>query len=133
MSIKETAQPLFWPMTVVSLPFRKVPGDLDIGLEDGTSDLAYLDALETGLRQALARAKADFAIYLAGADPYVGDRLGRLAVSIVGLLERDRLVLEFCRRDGIPIAIVMAGGYAQSIADTVAIHFQTVQLAASMA
>jgi acetoin utilization deacetylase AcuC-like enzyme len=116
-----------------NFPFRKVPGDLDIGLEDGTSDLAYLDALETGLRQALARAKADFAIYLAGADPYVGDRLGRLAVSIVGLLERDRLVLEFCRRDGIPIAIVMAGGYAQSIADTVAIHFQTVQLAASMA
>lgn len=116
-----------------NFPFRKVPGDLDIGLEDGTSDLAYLDALETGLRQALARAKADFAIYLAGADPYVGDRLGRLAVSMVGLLERDRLVLEFCRRAGIPIAIVMAGGYAQPIADTVAVHFQTVQLAASMA
>lgn len=106
---------------------------MDIGLQDNTSDLAYLDALETGLPQALARAKADFAIYLAGADPYVGDRLGRLAVSMVGLLERDRLVLEFCRRAGIPIAIVMAGGYAQPIADMVAVHFQTVQLAASMA
>lgn len=116
-----------------NFPFRKVPGDLDIGLQDGTSDLAYLDALETGLRQSLAWAKADFAIYLAGADPYVGDRLGRLAVSMVGLLERDRLVLEFCRRADIPIAIVMAGGYAQPIADTVAVHFQTVQLAASMA
>jgi acetoin utilization deacetylase AcuC-like enzyme len=113
-----------------NFPFRKVPGDLDIGLPDETGDDVYLSALEAGLHDALAQAEADLAIYLAGADPYVGDRLGRLALSKAGLAERDRLVLEMCRLAGLPVAIVMAGGYAEPPTETVEIHFQTVQLAA---
>lgn len=111
-----------------SFPFRKYPSDLDVGLPDGTSDLDYLDALDHHLRVALDLAQADFAIYLAGADPYVGDRLGRLSLTMPGLLERDKLVLELCQRSGIPLAIVMAGGYAVPVEETVAVHFQTVKL-----
>lgn len=113
-------------------PFRKERSDLDIALEDGTEDAAYLAALETGLHQAIERSRADLAIYLAGADPYEHDRLGRLKVTKAGLLERDRIVLDCCRRAGMPVAITMAGGYARNIADTVDIHVATLRLAASM-
>jgi len=80
----------------------------------------------------LANAHADVAIYLAGADPYVGDTLGRLAVSKAGLVARDRLVLECCRTAGLPVAITMAGGYAKNVQDIVDIHFATVQTAAEL-
>ncbi len=113
-------------------PFRKERSDLDIALEDGTADAAYLAALEAGLLQAIERSRADLAIYLAGADPYEHDRLGRLKVTKAGLLERDRMALDLCRRAGIPVAITMAGGYARNIADTVDIHVATLRLAASM-
>jgi acetoin utilization deacetylase AcuC-like enzyme len=76
---------------------------------------------------------ADLAIYLAGADPYEGDLLGRLALTKGGLAERDRLVFELCGRAGIAVATVMAGGYARHVEDTVAIHLQTVRLAAESA
>lgn len=115
-----------------NFPFHKELSDLDIELEDGTGDEAYLDALHTGVKRALALAKADLAIYLAGADPYGGDLLGRLALSKAGLAERDRIVFEFCRRVGIPVATVMAGGYARQVQDTVDIHVQTVRIAAEM-
>lgn len=113
-------------------PFRKERSDLDIALEDGTADAAYLAALEAGLHQAIERSRADLAIYLAGADPYEHDRLGRLKVTKAGLLERDRMALDLCRHAGIPVAITMAGGYARDIADTVDIHAATLRLAASM-
>ena len=113
-----------------NFPFRKEPGDLDIGLEDGTEDEAYLEAVQWGVRRALSEAGADLAIYLAGADPYVGDRLGRLALRKEGLMQRDRLVFELCGRAGLPVAVTMAGGYAQRVEDTAEIHFQTVQAAA---
>lgn len=113
-------------------PFRKERSDLDIALEDGTDDEAYLAALEAGLHQAIERSRADLAIYLAGADPYEHDRLGRLKVTKAGLLERDRTVLDRCRRAGLPVAITMAGGYARNIADTVDIHVATLRLAASI-
>lgn len=116
-----------------NFPFHKVQSDLDIELEDGTGDEGYLEALQGGVERALALARADLVIYLAGADPYVGDRLGRLALSKAGLAARDRMVLEVCRRAGIPVAIVMAGGYARQVQDTVDIHFQTVRIAAGMA
>jgi acetoin utilization deacetylase AcuC-like enzyme len=116
-----------------NFPFHKVQSDLDIELEDGTGDGPYLEALEGGVERALALARADLVIYLAGADPYAGDRLGRLALSKAGLAARDRMVLELCRRAGIPVAIVMAGGYAHQVQDTVDIHFQTVRIAAGMA
>jgi acetoin utilization deacetylase AcuC-like enzyme len=111
-------------------PFRKESGDLDIELPDGTGDEQYLAHLEDGLFRALSAAQPDLAIYLAGADPFEGDRLGRLSLTKAGLAARDRFVLETCRDAGLPLAITMAGGYARDIADTVDIHFETVRQAA---
>lgn len=114
-------------------PFRKERSDLDIALDDGTGDAEYLAALEIGLYQAIERSRADLAIYLAGADPYEDDRLGRLSLTKRGLLERDRMVFDACYSSGIPVAITMAGGYARVITDTVDIQAATLRLAASMA
>lgn len=116
-----------------NFPFHKEQSDLDLPLEDGTGDEDYLTALDAGLRQAIARARADLAIYLAGADPYEDDRLGRLALTKEGLAERDRLVFDHCRAAGLPVAVTMAGGYARRVEDTVDIHFQTVCAAARAA
>lgn len=113
-------------------PFHKQQSDFDLELDDGADDQIYLDALERGLQQVLALARADLAIYLAGADPYHDDRLGRLALSKAGLAERDRLVFQYCRAAGLPLAITMAGGYARQVEDTVDIHFQTVRAAAAL-
>jgi acetoin utilization deacetylase AcuC-like enzyme len=115
-----------------NFPLRKEESDLDMPLDDGTTDEAYLDALERGVRRALELADAGLAIYLAGADPYVEDRFGRLALTKEGLAERDRLIFRHCREAGIPVAVSMAGGYARRVEDVVDIHFQTVQIAADM-
>jgi acetoin utilization deacetylase AcuC-like enzyme len=112
-----------------NFPLRKEHSDLDVSLPEGSGDDAYLTALEAGVRRALDWAEAELAIYLAGADPYQGDRLGRLALTKAGLADRDRLVLGMCRRAGIPVATVMAGGYGRRVQDTVDIHLQTVRLA----
>ena len=117
----------------MNYPFQKQIGDLDIELADGTQDDSYLEALDVGLTMALDRAEADFALYLAGADPFLGDRLGRLRVSKEGLAARDRMVLHRCRSLNLPVALMMAGGYAQDIEDTVDIHFRTVAEAVSVA
>ncbi len=115
-----------------NFPFRKEQSDLDLPLPDGADDGEFLDALEKGVEKALEASGAGLAIYLAGADPYAGDKLGRLSVSKEGLAERDRIVLEACRERGIPVVATMAGGYAPEIEDTVDIHFQTVQRASEM-
>jgi acetoin utilization deacetylase AcuC-like enzyme len=112
-----------------NFPFHKETSSLDIALPDETGDEAFLEALQGGVQRALERAEADLALYLAGADPFTGDRLGRLSVSKAGLAARDRLVFDMCRRAGIPVAVTMSGGYAKTIEDTVDIHFQTVKLA----
>jgi len=114
-------------------PTRKERSDLDIELPDGTADAAYLAAVEDGLARAFEEGKPDFAFYLAGADPFAGDRIGRLAVSKAGLAERDRLVFDACRRAGIPFAVMMAGGYGKDVTDTVDIHWQTVERAIRVA
>jgi acetoin utilization deacetylase AcuC-like enzyme len=113
-----------------NFPFHKERSDLDIELEDGTGDEAYLAALAQGVRQALAQARPDLVIYLAGADPFVSDRLGRLALSKAGLAQRDQLVFDLCQASGLPVAITMAGGYAPNVEDIVDIHFQTIREAA---
>jgi acetoin utilization deacetylase AcuC-like enzyme len=115
-----------------NFPFRKQQSDLDIALPDATGDTAYLDALEWGIRQVFASARPELIIYLAGADPYYDDRLGRLSLTKAGLAERDRLIFSFCRAAGVPIAITMAGGYARQIVDTVDIHAHTVAMAAML-
>ncbi|MBE2221610.1 MAG: histone deacetylase [Anaerolineae bacterium] len=113
-----------------NFPFRKVPSDLDIALPDDTEDAPYLAALTQGVAQTLARSQPDLVIYLAGADVFAGDRLGRLCLTKAGIGERDRLVLSRCREAGLPVAVTMAGGYGRSIQDTVAIQLQTIQIAA---
>lgn len=113
-----------------NFPFHKEPSDLDIALPDGCGDDQYLDSLRQGLEQSLARAGAGLAIYLAGADPFEGDRLGRLALSKPGLVERDSLVFSLCGEAGIPVAVTMSGGYADCVDDSVDIHYQTIKIAA---
>jgi acetoin utilization deacetylase AcuC-like enzyme len=115
-----------------NFPFNKEESDLDAPLPDGADDTVFLATLESGLQAALDAADADLAIYLAGADPFEGDRLGRLSVTKAGLAERDRIVLETCRERGIPVAVTMAGGYAREVEDTVDIHFQSIRRTADL-
>ena len=115
-----------------NFPFEKEESDLDIELPDGCTDDAYLLRLEEGLNTAFDIARPELVIYLAGADPYKDDRLGRLGLTMAGLVERDRRVFAHCRSRQIPVAITMAGGYARQIDDTVAIHRATILLARQM-
>jgi acetoin utilization deacetylase AcuC-like enzyme len=100
-----------------------------VALEDGTADAAYLDALESSLARVLGTDHADLAIYIAGADPFMDDRFGRLALTKEGLAERDRMVFGRCAEQGIPVAVTMGGGYSRWASDTVEIHLQTVKIA----
>ena len=113
-------------------PFHKEESDLDAPLPDGASDDAFLLALGERLERVLDLEDWNLAIFLAGADPFEGDKLGRLRVTKSGLAERDRMVLEGCRERGIPVAVTMAGGYAHEVEDTVDIHFQTVKRASDV-
>ena len=112
-------------------PAVKVQGDLDVELPDGCGDGRYLDLLAAHLPRAFEAAKPDAVLYLAGADPFVGDRLGHLSLTKPGLRQRDRFVLDFCERHGLPLSISMAGGYAPDVDDIVDIHFATVSEAAA--
>jgi acetoin utilization deacetylase AcuC-like enzyme len=111
-------------------PFKKENSDLDVALPDGTDDSAYLQALRDALAALFGRFSPQLIIYLAGADPHEGDRLGRLKLTIDGLAERDRVVLGEAHQRGIPVAVTMAGGYGKNIRDTVAVHVQTIAIAA---
>lgn len=111
-------------------PARKPASDLDVALPSGTGDAAYLDSLARHLPIAIRDSAADAVIYLAGADPFLGDRLGLLALTKAGLAERDRQVFQACRRHSLPVAVTMAGGYAARVEDIVDIHAQTIRLAA---
>jgi len=115
-----------------NFPFRKEASDLDIELDDGTGDAAYLAALQAGLAQCEALLQGQspgLAFYLAGADPHESDRLGRLKLTSQGLSLRDELVLRWLRERRIPVALSMAGGYGRDIALTVGVHRQTLRLA----
>jgi len=113
-------------------PFRKEESDLDVPLPDETGDDVFLAALGEALERVLDLEDWDLALFLAGADPFEGDKLGRLSVTKSGLAERDRMVLEGCRERDIPVAVTMAGGYAREVEDTVDIHFQTIKTAADI-
>ncbi len=112
-----------------NFPFHKEQSDVDIALPDGAADDEFIEAVERGVRYSIDRANAHLAIYLAGADPFIGDTLGRMAVSKSGLAQRDRLVFDLCRLAGLPVAIAMAGGYAKNVEDIVDIHFETLRIA----
>ena len=114
-------------------PFDKACSDLDVALPDGTGDADYLAGLESALSEMFARFDPQLLIFLAGADPYDGDRLGRLRLSMAGIAARDMMVMEAARERGLPVAIAMAGGYGRVIEETVAIHLQTIRIAVTTA
>jgi acetoin utilization deacetylase AcuC-like enzyme len=107
-------------------PFFKPPSDLDIGLNDGTGDREYLAKLDPALT-AVIQSKPQLIAYLAGADPFFGDRLGGLALTFDGLRLRDRAVIQAARASGAALVVVLAGGYAVNVEDTVEVHVGTVR------
>jgi acetoin utilization deacetylase AcuC-like enzyme len=110
-------------------PVPKATSNLDVALPDGTRDERYLEALKHGLDRTIREQDPELILYLAGADPYVEDQLGGLALTRPGLEARDRMVLEECLLRRIPVAVLLAGGYARRQEDTVAIHVRTVEVA----
>ncbi len=110
-------------------PTEKPPSSLDIHLADGIGDAEYLTRLGNGYRAALAMFRPELVLYVAGADPYCEDQLGGLALTFEGLKDRDRLVIRTALTQGIPVAVVLAGGYAQSVEDTITIHANTAAVA----
>jgi acetoin utilization deacetylase AcuC-like enzyme len=109
-------------------PLFKARSTLDVELPDKTSDDEYMQTLAEHLPHVFAH-RPDVIFYLGGADPFAGDRLGRLSLSIAGLRARDELVLSKCRSHNIPVVTVMSGGYAEQISDTVEIHCNTIRAA----
>jgi acetoin utilization deacetylase AcuC-like enzyme len=107
-------------------PLFKARSTLDVELADATGDAEYLQTLAAHLPRIFAH-NPDLIFYLGGADPYVHDKLGRLALTIAGLRARDELVLAACRARGVPVVTVMSGGYAAEIGDTVEIHCNTIR------
>lgn len=116
-----------------NFPFRKEAGDLDVALPDDTGDDAYLQALERALDELAHRFDPGLVIYLAGADPHEGDRLGRLKLTWDGLEARDRRVFDWAWQRGLPLAFAMAGGYGRRLEDTVQVQVNTFAVAEAYA
>lgn len=112
-----------------NFPFRKEPSDLDVELPDGCADAEYLEALEQALNELERRFAPGLIIYLAGADPHEGDRLGRLKISYDGLEARDRRVMDWAWQRRIPLAFSMAGGYGADIETTLTVQTNTYRVA----
>lgn len=112
-----------------NFPASKATSDLDVALPRGTGDAQYLDALRAGLATAFARGEPEFVFFLSGADPFVGDKLGTLALTKAGLAERDRFVLGELRARRLPWVTVLGGGYGADVADTVDVYEATVRAA----
>lgn len=108
-------------------PFHRERSRLDVELPDGTGDAAYLATLDAHLDAVLEESRPDLVFYLAGADPFLGDRFGRLSLSMDGLRTRDRRVFGACRRRALPVVVTLAGGYAADLSEIVAIHANTVE------
>ncbi|MGB8525105.1 MAG: histone deacetylase [Candidatus Acidiferrales bacterium] len=114
-------------------PYPKPPSTVDIDLPDGIGDEDYLSILEKHLWAAFHDFKPQILFYVAGADPYREDQLGGLALTMEGLARRDALVFDYARRNGVPVAITLAGGYARNVGDTVKIHANTILAARNAA
>ncbi len=110
-------------------PTVKPPSNLDIGLEEGTQDKQYLKALKDNIPKIIRFFNPEFILYVAGADPYEKDQLGSLLITKEGLKKRDEFIISLIRENNIPLSIVLAGGYAIDLNDTVDIHFTTISLA----
>ncbi|MGI9523130.1 MAG: histone deacetylase family protein [Hyphomicrobiaceae bacterium] len=114
-----------------NFPFRKVPSDLDIALPDGTGDKDYCAAVRDALPR-IASFQPDLLLYISGADPLKADRLGRLALTLDGLMARDLLVFEFLRNNRLPVSFAMGGGYADPVGMTVEGYANTLRCARSV-
>ncbi|MGM9475822.1 histone deacetylase family protein [Pedobacter sp. GSP4] len=112
-----------------NFPFRKEQSDLDVPLEDGLEDEAYLSLLNTNLKKAFELRKPDFVFYLSGVDVLATDKLGKLSLSKSACKERDRMVLQACKERNLPIQVSMGGGYSADIKDIVDAHCNTYRLA----
>lgn len=110
-------------------PLRKEQSSLDIGLPDGMTDAAYLDILRQTLPRLADAFEPDFVFYQSGVDILDTDKLGRLSISRNGCRERDRIVLDFCKRNHLPVAVSMGGGYSPRLADIVEAHANTFRVA----
>lgn len=110
-----------------NFPFRKERSDLDVPLEDGITDRLYLNKLEESF-PLLMEHKPDFVFYLSGVDVLETDKLGKLAMSKEGCKERDRLVLQFCKDNNLPVQVSMGGGYSPNIKDIVDAHCNTFKI-----
>lgn len=110
-----------------NFPFQKQRSDLDLVFDDHATDEAYLETLSAHLPRVLDTSAPEIVFYLAGADPYEGDRLGKLSLTISGLRSRDRYVFDQCRARSIPVVVVMAGGYCPDIEAIVTIHVNTIK------
>ncbi len=110
-----------------NFPFRKEAGDLDVTFADGAGDEEYLSALAVHLPRVLDDTDPEVVFYLAGADPYHGDRLGKLGMTIEGLRLRDAYVFDECRRRSIPVVVAMAGGYCPDVEAIAQIHLNTIK------
>lgn len=113
-------------------PTEKPPSNVDIDLEDGVTDGDYLKRLRGAYEPAIDAFKPDLLVYVAGADPYMEDQLGGLLLTMNGLKERDRVVIETALERNVPVSIVLAGGYAFNVFDTVGIHCNTARAAAEL-
>jgi acetoin utilization deacetylase AcuC-like enzyme len=112
-----------------NFPSVKAVSDLDIALPSGTGDAVYLAKLRDGFAEAMRRSEPEFVFYLSGADPFIGDKLGRLSLTKPGLRERDAFVFGELSRQGLPHVTVMGGGYGKDMADSVDIYEATVEAA----
>lgn len=110
-------------------PTEKPPSTIDIHLADGVGDKEYLEKLSSAYDAAVRGYRPDLVVYVAGSDPYYDDKLGGLSLTREGLFLRDRVVFDSALREGIPVAVTLAGGYARKLEDTVALHMRTVQAA----
>lgn len=110
-------------------PTKKENSDLDIGLPDKTKDDGYLKILRNTLPRLLEEVQPDFVFYLSGVDVLESDKLGRLSLSRAGCKERDRIVLQYCQQNELPVAVSMGGGYSEKIADIVEAHANTFRVA----
>lgn len=108
-----------------NFPFRKEVSDLDIGLEEGLDDEAYLSILSDALPKLYAGHQPDFVFYLSGVDVLATDKLGHLALTKSGCRERDRMVFQFCKDHQLPVQVSMGGGYSPGIRDIVDAHCNT--------
>lgn len=112
-----------------NFPLRKEISDLDIGLPDGTDDKTYLAILQKTLPGLIEKVQPQMVFYLSGVDVLASDKLGRLGLTSAGCRERDRFVLETCKKNGLPVAISMGGGYSESLAIIVEAHANTYRMA----